>query len=107
MKTEPIIDSSIVGRAVSFESNELFAIYSLVTKLKVLLRNSLLSNMDKESIKQTIGLLSNIIDKNTMDNLLYNPCTDIFTYQGNPVDWTTLEDLATLADQEEEFKYAQ
>lgn len=91
MKTEQIIDSSIVGRAVSFESNELFAIYSLITNLEVLADNLVLSNVQKQQLNKTIGLLSNIIDKSAMDNLLYNPCEDIFTYQGNAVDKELLE----------------
>ena len=91
MKTEQIIDSSIVGRAISFESNELFAIYSLITNLELMARHSDLSNVQKQQLNKTIGLLSNIIDKSAMDNLLYNPCEDIFTYQGNAVDKELLE----------------
>lgn len=101
MKVKPIIDSSIVGRTVDFDSSELFAIYNLVTKLEVLALDNSLYNVDKESIKQAIGLLSNIIDKNAMNNLLYNPCPDIFTYQENGVD------LATWADKQNELKYGE
>lgn len=98
MKTKRIIDISVIGREVEFKSNELFAIYRLIADLERILseskqNNLLLYNSEQETIVKTIGLLSNIIDKNAMDNLLYGPCSDIFEFTQ-----INQEDPATILD---------
>lgn len=98
MKTQAIIDSSIIGRRIELMTSELFAIYNLITKLEVMAKNTTL-DYDKENINKTIGLLSNIIDKNAIESLLYGHCSDIFEYHSSTID------PATLADQEQESKY--
>jgi hypothetical protein len=96
MKTKRIIDISVIGREVEFKSDELFAIYTLIANLEgIKYNNSDLNDFDKKIITKAIGLLSNIIDKNTIDKLLYNPCSDIFEFtQISPEDPATILDKA-------------
>ena len=95
MKTKRIIDISVIGREVEFKSDELFAIYNLISHLERINKQYGLTSWDEEIMTKTIGLLSNIIDKNTIDKLLYSPCSDIFEFtQINPEDPATILDKA-------------
>lgn len=96
MKTKRIIDISVIGTEVEFKSDELFAIYTLIANLeRIKNTNRDLNDLDEETIIKAIGLLSNIIDKNAIDKLLYNPCSDIFEFtQISPEDPATILDKA-------------
>lgn len=93
MKAKRIIDISVIGREIELKSTELFGIYRLIINLKNINQRYNMSKYDQDRVSDTINLLSNIIDKNSIENLLYGECSDIFEFtEISPIDPATILD---------------